>query len=588
MSEPRPGMGAIVHESGVAFRVWAPHADRVSVMGDFNGWSGEADPLHHEEGGYWYGEVEGATAGQEYKFLLGAGEAVFDRNDPYARLVTSSVGNGIVYDPHAFDWGDDAFRCPPHHELVIYETHIGSFIGTPDGGPSDLHDVTARLHYLKALGVNAVELMPVQEFAGDYSWGYNPAHPFTVESGYGGPDALKTFVKAAHAQGIAVILDVVYNHFGPSDLAIWQFDGWSEDGKGGIYFYNDARSSTPWGDTRPDYGRPEVRRYLLDNVHQWLGEFRLDGLRFDATSYMHKVDGGSGDIPEGWSLLREISHHVRERWPEKILIAEDFQAGAAVTSTEEGGAGFHAQWAHEFVHPVREALITPDDAHRSVPALAAAVSHHYGHPHTRVIYTESHDEVANGQMRLAHEIDGGNTDGWAAQKRTTLGAGLVLTAPGIPMIFQGQEFVEDEWFRDTVPLDWERAEKLRDIVRLYRDLIHLRRNVDGTTAALGGPHLQLLLADDEAKVLAFHRSTDDGQHAVVVANFAAHPREVVIGMPHADEWALRFNSDASTYSALFGDHPSGDVVSVEEPVHGLPARATVDVGPYSVVVYSPR
>ena len=137
---------------------------------------------------------------------------------------------------------------------MIYELHVGSFTA-PDGGLGTFASLTDKLDHLVELGVNAVELMPVMEFAGDRSWGYNPAHLFAVESSYGGPDALKRFVRTCHQRGIAVIIDVVYNHFGPSDLDLWQFDGWSENDKGGIYFYNDWRSSTPWGDARPDYGR---------------------------------------------------------------------------------------------------------------------------------------------------------------------------------------------------------------------------------------------------------------------------------------------------------------------------------------------
>ena len=124
-----------------------------------------------------------------------------------------------------------------------------------------------------------IELMPVNEFAGDISWGYNPAYPYAVEEAYGGPDGLKEFIDASHGLGMGVVLDVVYNHLGPSDLDIWQFDGWQENDKGGIYFYNDYRSATPWGDTRPDYGRQEVRDYLTDNALMWVNEFHADGLQ---------------------------------------------------------------------------------------------------------------------------------------------------------------------------------------------------------------------------------------------------------------------------------------------------------------------
>jgi len=192
--------------------------------------------------------------------------------------VTNSVGHGIIYDHGAFDWEGDDFHLAGHHELVIYELHIGSFYTrTDEVGTLEL--AMDKFDHLVRLGVNVVQVMPIAEFAGDYSWGYNPAHIFAVESAYGGPDAFKTFVKEAHRRGLAVVLDVVYNHFGPSDLDLWQFDGWSENDKGGIYFYNDARSVTPWGDTRPDYGREEVRRFIHDNAMMWLHDYHVDGLR---------------------------------------------------------------------------------------------------------------------------------------------------------------------------------------------------------------------------------------------------------------------------------------------------------------------
>ncbi|MGB3829305.1 MAG: alpha-amylase family glycosyl hydrolase, partial [Ornithinimicrobium sp.] len=382
------GMGSLPYDTGVAFRVWAPHADAVAVTGDFDGWSAAAHPLAHEGAGYWYAEVSGATPGQEYQYVLTLGQDTAYRIDPYARAVTNSIGNGIIVDPDAFDWGDDDFRCPPHHELVIYETHIGSFLSC-NGAVGDLSGLAGKLDYLRTLGINAIELMPLMEFAGDYSWGYNPAHVFAVESSYGGPQGLRAFVKEAHAHGIAVIIDVVYNHFGPSDLGLWQFDGWSENGKGGIYFYNDWRSATPWGDTRPDYGREEVRRFIRDNALMWLREFRADGLRLDMTPYMRSVDGTGWEIDQGWSLMRWIAESVRAERPDAIVIAEDLHGEMAVTSTGAGGAAMHAQWDNQFVHPVRTALVAADDTDRSMGAIAAAVTARYHHAFDRVVYTES-------------------------------------------------------------------------------------------------------------------------------------------------------------------------------------------------------
>ncbi len=587
MSDHHQGMGAIVLDEGTAFRVWAPHAESVAVRGDFNQWSEDADPMESEGNGYWYREVGHAGPGHEYQYRLTTPDGVLDRIDPYARFVTNSVGNGIIVDPDAFDWQGDDFECPPHHQLVVYETHVGSFVGGP-GGPGNLPLVTEKLGYLTDLGINAVELMPLMEFAGDTSWGYNPAHIFAVESAYGGPDALKTFVRAAHQHGIAVILDVVYNHLGPSDLDLWRFDGWSENDKGGIYFYQDHRSATPWGDTRPDYGREQVRNLLHDNAFMWLREYHVDGLRFDMTPYMRSVDGTGKDIPQGWDLMRWIASDVREQFPGRIMIAEDLHGDHAVTSTGPEGACFHSQWDTHFVHPVRAALTTEHDDDRDMAAVAEAVTYDYGDAFARVVYTESHDEVANGKARIPTEVDADDPSGWAAQKRATLGIALTLTSPGIPMLFQGQEFLEDEWFRDDVPLDWPRQEQFRDVVRMVCDLVRLRRDYDGVAGGLSGQHTEVLHRDDDAKVLAWARRNDDpGQDVVVIANFRADETGAhQIGFPTPGPWRLALNSDATTYSSLFGDHGSGDVVA--DPAEGgdWPAVAEVRIGPASLLVYT--
>lgn len=214
------GMGAILHAGGVGFRVWAPHAERVAVIGSFNEWDGGKHPLQAEENGYWYADVAEAGVGDQYKFLLTTEMGELSRIDPYAREVTGSVGNAVVHDPD-FDWQGDDFRLAPWNELAIYELHVGTFNDQGDDDlPGKFASVSARLGHLKKLGVNAIQIMPVGEFAGDRSWGYNPAHIFSVEIAYGGPLAFKKFIKRAHQEGIAVILDVVYNHLGPSGIRV--------------------------------------------------------------------------------------------------------------------------------------------------------------------------------------------------------------------------------------------------------------------------------------------------------------------------------------------------------------------------------
>ncbi len=233
---------------------------------------------------------------------------VFERNDPYALEMTNSNGNSIVTNMK-FEWEDEGFTIPDWNSLVIYELHVGTFHRPDPDQVGTFDDVIAKLPYLQSLGINAIELLPVAEFAGGISWGYNPACPFAIERDYGGPEALARFVNEAHKAGIAVIMDVVYNHFGPSDNDMWCFDGWSEDGKGGIYFYNDERSTTPWGENRPDYGREQVRNYIRDNAMMWLERYHCDGLRMDATAFIRFRNGEVSDpvIEEGNQIMRDRS-----------------------------------------------------------------------------------------------------------------------------------------------------------------------------------------------------------------------------------------------------------------------------------------
>ncbi|MCA0268698.1 MAG: alpha amylase C-terminal domain-containing protein [Bacteroidetes bacterium] len=583
---PTPGMGAtLVHEGarerGTTFRVWAPHADEVRVTGSFCGWNfGLA--LAHETGGYWSVFVPKVGAGTAYKYKIRNGETWLLRHDPYARAVSHSAGDSLVYDDKPFDWQDDAFVRPAREEMVIYELHVGTFGDGEWGRTATLDAAISRLDYLEALGVNAVELMPVAAFAGDRSWGYNPAHPFAVATAYGGPDALKRFVREAHRRGIAVILDVVYNHLGPSDLDLWQFDGWSENGKGGIYFYNDDRSATPWGDTRPDYGRPEVRQYLRDNARMWLERYRVDGLRLDMALYIRAKDHDPGNVLEdGWNFMCWLCDGLRHDFPHALLIAEDLQRDARlVRPTLYGGAGFDAQWSAGFVHPIRHVLEAYDDADRSARLVAQALAGAYDDdPFRRVIYTESHDEVSNGRQRLASQVGG-----WHGRKRAALAAALLCTAPGIPMLFQGQAMLLEGWFRDDVAVDWGQPTRVPGFVLLWHDLIALRRNLDGRSAGLTGTGFDVLLLDEAKGLLAYCRSHRDDA-VVVVVNLHSHEQSAVVPFPKAGHWHLAVNTDAAVYDPSFANVLCGDVDAGLEDGDNVEA-GPIRLGPYAAHVYT--
>ncbi|MGW5609451.1 alpha-amylase family glycosyl hydrolase [Streptomyces sp. NPDC003753] len=583
------GMGAIPLPHGTAFRVWAPHAEGVDVVGSFDGWA-VCHPMTAESGGCWSTRLTTARPDDEYKYRVtpAQGGALW-KIDPYARRLTSSVGNAVI-DAADFDWGEQRWRCPSWDELVIYELHVGTFDRrAPDSGPGRFSGVINRLGALAELGVTAIELMPVTEYPGEASWGYEPVTAFAVANDYGSPSDLKALIKAAHEHGLAVLCDVVYNHFGPDDLdeGLRRFDGWYENDGDGIYFYNDGRRESGWG-PRPDYGRPEVRQYLHDSALAWLQEYRMDGLRWDATASIRSTSTGA-ELPDGWALMRWVNDEIKARQPWKISIAEDLKGDPVITAGTPHGAGFDSQWDGGFVHVLRAALTAKDDGQRDMAQVCRAIEHRVGdRALARVIYTESHDTAAHN-ARLPEAICPGNAGSWDAKKRSTLGAAVMMTSPGIPMLFQGQEFLEEGTFDDRTPLCWSRRQHWGGIVQLYQDLIALRRNRYRTTAGLRGEHVAVYHCDDAHKVVAFHRYAWGGPRdsTVVVANFGNHGyNDYRIGLPRAGVWRVRFNSDWADYDPEFHDSPSLDVHADSAAQDGLPSAGTVGIGPYSAVILS--
>ena len=593
----KPGVGAIpfnlgAGNLGVTFRTWAPNATAVSVIGSFNNWSRASHPLTSEGNGWWSRDVPLVQAGAQYKFSIRNGTTWNDRADARSRVLTNSVGNSIIYNPNAYQWQASNFQIPFWTEMVTYELHVGTF-NVPAGhsGPGTFETAKQKLDYLKDLGVNAIALMPVNEFAGDYSWGYNPGHPYSVESSYGGPDALKSFVDAAHARGIAVFGDVVYNHFGPQDMSLWQYDGWSTSATtGGIFFYQDFRAQTMWG-PRPDYGRSEVRTYIRDNAMMWLEEFRMDGLRFDGTKFIRLVDFSGPEIPDGWSLMQWCNNSADAHAGNKLMIAEDLGENEWMTKTTgAGGAGFDTQWDGAFAFPVRAAIEASSDSSRDMFAVRDAIRKSFNSSmQQRMIYTESHDEVANGRTRVAEAIWPGNAGSWFSRKRSTLGAALVLTSPGIPMMFQGQELLEDGWFAAEDPLDWSKLTTYSGINALYRDLIRLRRNLGGVTKGLTGYFTNVHHVNNTAKVIGYHRWANGGagDDVIVLANFSntSFPN-YRIGLPRSGTWKVRFNSDWNGYSADYGNYGAFDVNADGFGNDGLPFSGNFRIGPYSTVIFS--
>ena len=550
-------VGAVVRKDGVSFRVWAPFASGVGVSGVFNGW--QQQPMESEGDGYWAVMVSDAQVGQEYRYVITNGAQTFSRPDPRALQVTTSAGNSVVVDKH-FDWTDQDFKPADPAKQVIYELHVGTFCRPDPSAIGTFEGAMTKLDYLVKLGVTTIELMPVSTMTQDHGWGYAVDYIYTVENLYGGRYQLLQFVNAAHQKGLAVILDVVYNHLGPLDLGLWQFDGWSQGGKGGIYFYNDWRSKTPWGDTRPDYGRAEVRDYILDNVRMWMYDCHIDGLRVDSTIFIRNAEGKNDapatDLADGWSLLQQINEVARKLNPAAFMIGEDVGANEYITKPSgEGGAGFAAQWEVGLPHTAREAFRSGDPDQISLTGLLGELVRRYNDDAMQKInFIDSHDSAANGGARFNTAVSGGQSTGRFARQQSLLAAALLFTAPGIPMLLQGQEFVMGGDFNDWEGLDWQQAVTYRGIVAAYRALIALRRNAHGTTAGLCGRSMNLFHVDETNKVIAYHRWQNGGlkDDVVVVINLGNRAfTDYSIAFPLSGTWRLRFCSSDKKYSPDF-------------------------------------
>ena len=499
------------------FTVWAPKAKSVSVkVGD--GLFAMQGP---DQRGWWKAAVENAGAGSEYGFQLDDDSGVYP--DPRSAWQPNGVhGRSRVYDHKAFEWHDARWQAPPLASAILYEMHVGTF--TAEG---TFDSAIERLDYLFELGVTHIELMPVAAYAGDRGWGYDGVALFAVTENYGGPDALKRFVDACHVRGLSVVLDVVYNHFGPVGAYAGKFGPYLTD-----------RHCTPWGDAVNFEGRgsDEVRRFFCDNAIMWMRDFHIDGLRLDA---IHEfIDRSAIHFLE--QLSAEVDVLAATLGGRLVLIAEsDLNDPRVVRPREAGGFGIDAQWSDDFHHALFTLLHVEEggagyyDDFGSFEKLVKSLKHifvydgeyskyrrrRHGRPvdglsaHHFIGFMQNHDQVGNRATgeRLEHIV---------GKDLARVAAGIVLTAPFVPLIFQGEEFaastpflyfadhedpemakmvsvgrrrefaafgfagqqqVPDPEARDTFDrskLSWQEVDQgsHKQMLEWFRSLIHLRRN----------------------------------------------------------------------------------------------------------------
>jgi 1,4-alpha-glucan branching enzyme len=597
-------LGTVIQRSGttvtgVTFRVWAPNATGVAVRGEFNDWGETALTKEAGSSGYWSATVAAARPGQTYKYFLrwSGNTAGVWKNDPRAMWVRG--GNSVIHDHAAFDWSGHVRPTVPPNRQVMYELHIGTFNDPDptDNRPGTFDDAIAKLDYLQRLGVNVIALMPINEFGGDFSWGYNPEHLFAIETAYGGPDGFKRFVKAAHARGMQVQVDVVHNHWNPPPDGVAQFDGPSD-----IYVFSDpVKAWTPWGE-RPDYDKPEVRRFIEDQIRMYLDDYRVDGFRWDSPQNILGYDSTKTSanpdtiLASGKSLLTGINRMIHDGYPNCWSIAEDanllafgvqypdnaFLDGLVVSDIRDS---FDGHWQTSFHNE-----ITPEVASSSpnVGRILAKVNGWSEPPGFRVIFTDNHDKAGdlNNAVRLADRMVPQDPMGVTARRKSLLSAALTLTAPGTPMLFMGQELHEIGEWSDRAALGWLATAndgRRHRMLRAHRDLVELRKSLP----ALWNSDLQEVDGgiNEELDLMLYWRridgSSSPADDLVVLMNFSGQIRQNVnVSFPSTGTWHVRFNSDWPGYGADFtGIGPAGNTVAV-----GGNRQSAVTIGPHSAIV----
>lgn len=628
-------MGANRIGNGATFRVWAPRALEVYISGNFNGWTQhEASKLVRDSRGYWAGFIPNVHDGDPYKFfIVGEGSRGYKR-DPYARELTTNpaypFSNCVVRNPDSYPWHDQDFRPPPFHDLMIYQLHIGSFYG-PNRGQrvATFLDVLDRLDHLMALGVNAIEPMPVVEYASPRSMGYDGSdfyspemdfvvHPSELEpylqkindllARRGHPPLtqahlavpihqLKALVDLCHVYGLAVILDVVYNHAGHQvkgqDESLWFFDraAGQDNPNDSLYFTDQTHTGPVFA-----FWKEEVRQFLIDNAAFFVQEFHVDGFRYDQVSVIVAQNHS-----DGWRFCQDLTESVASIAPSAVQIAEYWDVDPwVVRQPAEHGAGFDATWHDGLRESIRGAIsqsVHGKDARVDLDAIARNLyPPEFSAAWKAVQCVESHDEVYKGrEPRIPALSDPSHTRSWYARSRARVATGLLLTAPGIPMLFMGQEFLEDKPWSDNPDFDqgtligWEGLENgekaMVDHLRFTRELIALRRR----HPALRGDPINVFHLHNDNRILAFHRWLEGiGRDVVVVASLnEATLYDYLLGFPRSGRWLEVFNSDVyDNWVNPWGAGNGGAVQADGLPMHNLPHSVSIVIPANSVLVFS--
>jgi len=588
---------------GASFAVWAPNAARVSVVGDFNGWDGRIHPMRLLGGsGVWEVFLPGVREGMHYKFeVLGRDGALRLKTDPCGFFFETAPKNAaIVWNTRKFDWtdGDWMARRKERNWLrspaSVYEVHLGSWRKKSAFESFTYRELAGPLvEYVSKMGFTHVEFLPVSEHAYYPSWGYQVTGFFAPTSRYGTPDDFQHLVNALHAAGIGVIVDWVPAHFPKDDWALAKFDGTA------LYEHADPRQGEhqDWGTLIFNFGRHEVRNFLIANALFWCERFHIDGLRVDAVASMLYLDysrregewvpnqfGGRENL-DAVEFLRSFNHQLHTRCPGVMTVAEESTAWPGVSRPPYvGGLGFTFKWNMGWMHDTL-GYFKRDPVHRQFHQTDLTFAMLY-HGSENFILPLSHDEVVHGKGSLLRRMPG---DDWQrfANLRTLLGYQWFF--PGKKLLFMGCEFGQSGEWNANAALDWHLLEAgpyHAGALRMVEDLNRLYLSEPALWEADHEPEgfFWIDCSDTPQSVLSFVRQTKDGSRRVaVILNLTPVTRHGYrVGLPNAGRWAEAFNTDAGIYGGA-NEGNLGGVTTEPAPCHGHPQSAAVTLPPLGIV-----